>query len=245
VEIKVGCCGWGYFSGKQFIGENWKDKFKSVLQAYSSLFSCVEINSTFYRIPKLETAEKWLKEVREINKDFVFTVKCNQTVTHQDQFKTKKSISVFNLMKEVCKKLDASVLLLQCPAGFKATKENIRSFQNFLKNIDRGDLVLTWEPRGKSWTPEIVKEICEKFNLVHCVDPFRNEPLWFGKREIAYFRLHGFGKPSMYNYNFSVEELKQLKEKINALKKIKDFWVFFNNVEMYQNALQFIKILEK
>lgn len=172
-------------------------------------------------------------------------MKCNQIITHQDQFRTKKSILVFDSMKEICKKLETEIILFQCPASFKATQENIAFLKNFFKKIDRKNLTLVWEPRGKSWNQKNIKEICKKFNIIHCVDLFRDKPLWFGKKKIAYFRLHGFGKPSMYNYNFSEEELKQLKKKIEELNELKEIWVFFNNVQMYSNALQFIKLLKK
>jgi uncharacterized protein YecE (DUF72 family) len=243
--IKTGCCGWGYMRIRDFFGEEETSKFKSILQAYAALFQTVEINSTFYRIPKLTTAEKWRKEADEINKDFEFTVKCSQLVTHIIRF-TKGSVKFFDIMKDICKNLDAEVLLFQSPAGFKATDENVARIESFFENIDRGNLILTWECRG-SWleNPGLVKKICKKFDIIHCVDPFRNEPLYFGKNKIAYFRLHGFGLLSMYHYNFSTNELNQLKEKVEKLKKLKEIFVFFNNSECYLNAIQFMKLLEK
>jgi uncharacterized protein YecE (DUF72 family) len=149
-------------------------------------------------------------------------------------------------MKDICKKLDAKILLFQSPSGFKATDENIDRMESFFNNIDRDNLILAWECRG-SWlkNPKLVKRICKKFEIIHCVDPFRNEPLYFGKEKIAYFRLHGFGLISMYNYNFSMTELKQLKEKIENMKKLKEVYVMFNNSNCYANALQFQKIIEK
>ncbi len=241
MKINVGCCGWGFFRPNIFLGKKWREKYKSILQAYSVLYPCVEINTTFYRIPKIDTVEKWRKEV---SKDFQFTVKCNNIITHQDQFKTMRSIAIFKLMKRICDVLNAKLLLLQCPANFKATEENIEAMTSFLKNINREHLTIVWEPRGKSWENKIIRKICKKFNLVHCVDPFRREPVYFGKNSIAYFRLHGLGKISMYKYNFSKKELEQLKEKIENLK-VKQTWVFFNNTEMYANAQQFIEILKK
>lgn len=244
--IKVGNCGWGYFRAIDYFGSGWKDRFKSVLQAYSSLYPTVEINSTFYRIPKLSTAEKWRKEADEINRGFEFTVKASQLITHTLRF-TKGSIKFFNIMKDICKALDAKILLLQSPAGFKATDTNINRMESFFEDIDRGDLILTWEPRG-DWqkNPKLIKQVCKRFNLIECVDPLRNEPLYFGKRKIAYFRLHGFGIFSMYHYNFSKDELnKVLGICKNLRKKVKDTYVFFNNSECYSNALQFMKLIEK
>lgn len=244
--INVGNCGWGYLNCGEFFEEKWKTRFKSVLQAYSSLFPTVEINSTFYRIPKLSTAEKWRKEADEINKDFEFTVKCSQIVTHLIRF-TKGSVKTFNTMKDICKKLDAKVLLFQSPASFRATEENIKRMTGFFGNIDKDDLIFVWEPRG-DWhkNPNLIKQICKEFELVECVDPFRNDSVYFGKAKISYFRLHGFGLISMYSYNFNIKELEDLKEKIEKMKKkVKDFYVMFNNSNCYKNALQFMKLIEK
>jgi len=246
--IQVGCCGWGFMRPRDFFGDSEAAKFKSILQAYAALFPCVEINSTFYRIPKLSTAEKWRKNVDEINKDFEFTVKATQIITHKIRF-TKASARFFGIMKDVCKKLDAKILLLQSPSSFKATDENIKRMKEFFDAISAGNLLLAWEMRG-DWQkkPELIKEVCKDFNLIQCVDPFRNELIWPSRKKIAYFRLHGLGIISMYQYNFSENELKELKAKISALKNnqnVKNFYVMFNNATMYENALQFMKLITK
>jgi len=56
----------------------------------------------------------------------------------------------------------------------------------------------------------------------------------------GYFRLHGFGKPSMYMYQYSRKELEELLEKCISLSKSVDrIYVFFNNSFMYENAREF------
>jgi uncharacterized protein YecE (DUF72 family) len=239
--MRVGCCGWGFFRPKNFFGEKWKEKFRSVLQAYAKLFSCVEVNSTFYRIPKLQTVERWKEEAKAVNENFEFTVKAFQGITHKEFF-SEKSFEWYEQMKAICRALDAKILLIQTPASFKPTQENIERLSKFFKSVKRNRLVIAWEPRGK-WE-EKVKTICKKFNLVHCVDLFREEPQYLGKKKIAYIRLHGFGKPSMYNYKFSRRELLELKEKLYGIDA-KEIYVLFNNVYMYENALEFLKIVEK
>ncbi|MDI6825588.1 MAG: DUF72 domain-containing protein [Candidatus Aenigmarchaeota archaeon] len=242
MKIKIGCCGWGYFSSKNYFGENWKERFKSVLQAYASKFNIVEVNSTFYRIPKLLTAQKWREEVDEINKDFEFTIKLSQIITHEDQFSSKTSIWAFNQMKQIARALRSKILLFQSAAGFKPTKENLEKVKKFFKNIDREDFILVWEVRWqKDWTPEIVKKLFFDLNVCQCVDPFRQD--CFFTKDLFYYRLHGLGKPSMYNYKFSDEELKRLAEKVRGTKK--ETYVLFNNTQMYEDALKFEKFLEE
>ncbi len=243
-KIIVGNCGYAYFRPADFFGGEWKNRFKSVLQAYASLFPSVEVNSTFYRMPKTQTAEKWLAEATGVRKNFLFTVKASQIITHAARFKGQ-AFWAFKRMKEICKALNAKILLLQSPAGFAPSAENKKALASFVKKINRGNLVLAWEPRGKWWSdPSEIKELCKKSNLVNCVDPLRNDPQWFGSAGIAYFRLHGFGKPSVYVYDFSKRELEEIKQKtLEAAKKCREVYVLFNNSECYLNALEFMKMI--
>ncbi|NYZ78210.1 DUF72 domain-containing protein [Candidatus Micrarchaeota archaeon] len=233
----------------EYFGPAWKKKFSSVLAAYARKYDCVEVNSTFYKIPSVSTAAKWLAEARAVNPKFVFTVKCSQLVTHAPPFGAK-SVYAFRKTLDVCKALEAKVLLLQSPAGFKPTAASVSRMRAFFKKTararERAGVAVAWEPRGDWWkNPALVKKTCEEFDLVNCVDPLRNEPQYFGKEKIAYYRLHGFGRLSVYNYRFSQKELLELKKKIGALKKGRKCagaWVFFNNVYCYENALEFKKL---
>jgi uncharacterized protein YecE (DUF72 family) len=99
--ITVGCCGWGYLREEDFSAQILR-KFRSKLQAYVQLFRSVEVNSTFYRIPKLETAEKWRSEADEMNKQFEFSVKASKIITHIDRFGSRSSIDAFSRMLDIC-----------------------------------------------------------------------------------------------------------------------------------------------
>jgi uncharacterized protein YecE (DUF72 family) len=106
--------------------------------------------------------------------------------------------------------------------------------KNFFKKIKRKDYVFCWEPRG-NWEDKLVKEICQDLDLVHCVDPFKKNSV-FGK--INYFRLHGI---TGYSYRYTEKDLKTLKEMINKIQK--PTYVMFNNVYMYEDALNFKKLI--
>ncbi|MCL4538144.1 MAG: DUF72 domain-containing protein, partial [Bacteroidetes bacterium] len=202
-DIHIGCCGWSYLNERDFTGE-LTGKYSSKLQAYANLFDTVEINSTFYRLPRLSTAEKWRREADEINPDFEFTVKAFKGITHLHRFQKNESLNSFEIIKDVCSALRARCVLFQSPASFKPSQENIGNMRAFFDRIDRAGLDIVWEPRG-TWydEPGAIESVCAENELVHCVDPFRNDSLTFGRNMIAYFRLHGFGKPTMYRYDFS------------------------------------------
>jgi uncharacterized protein YecE (DUF72 family) len=238
--ITIGCCGWGYLREKDF-SAHIKRKFRSKLQAYVQLFQSVEVNSTFYRIPKVSTAEKWRAEADEMNKQFEFSVKASKIITHVDRFRSRTSIDIFSRMLDICATLRAEVLLLQSPESFRSTAENMDRLEKFFSTIELGSLMIAWEPRGKWWdTKESIQRLCDHFKLICCVDPFRNLPSLTASRRLGYFRLHGFGKPSMYMYRYSKKELEELLDKCISLSKSLDkVYVFFNNALMYENAQEF------
>ena len=74
----IGTSGWNY--------EHWKNIFYPTtytksrwLQFYAQNFSTVEVNTTFYRIPKAETFETWRRATPE---GFLWAVKANRYITH-------------------------------------------------------------------------------------------------------------------------------------------------------------------
>lgn len=242
-EIIVGCCGWSYFRPKEF-SDKLVRPYGSTLRAYAQLFGAVEVNSTFYRIPQTSTAERWYREATEVNRRFLFTVKAYQAITHVYRF-GKQSVRFFDQIKAVAKQLHAPIVLFQSPASFQPSAANIKKMSVFLSHIERGRLLLAWEPRGRWFDhPDAIEEVCRAHRLMVCVDPFRNEPTFPSNRHNAYFRLHGFGRPSMYRYDFSRKELEDLGAMIKSLPpSVKRAYIFFNNVACYQNALEFARMV--
>ena len=76
--IYVGTSGYSY--------KEWKGSFyptnlspKDMLAYYAERFKTVELNNTFYRLPKPNMIESWMAQVP---KDFRFSVKASQGITH-------------------------------------------------------------------------------------------------------------------------------------------------------------------
>ncbi len=236
--LKVGTCGWSSFPAKDVFGGDWKKKFNSKLQAYASKFDVVEINSTFYKLPMTRTAIRWREEANEVDKNFEFTVKAPRQITHEDRFSTKKSREYWEKTVEISEILETKVILIQTPASFKPSKESTERISKFLEfATSHWKGMIAWEPRGE-WLnkKQEVERVVSEFGLIHCVDPFRTKSVSEGR---IYWRLHGMGKPSMYKYKFSDEELEWLADKVSG----KSGYIFFNNIWMGQDALRFLGIL--
>ncbi|MDZ7334429.1 MAG: DUF72 domain-containing protein [candidate division KSB1 bacterium] len=233
--LKIGCCG-----------------FSEARSKYFCEFKVVEVQQTFYQPPRLETLEQWRNEAPP---EFEFTLKAWQLITHPAtsptyrRLKKPNSISnpanygffkatdeVFAAWEETrrcANALNAKLVIFQCPASFKPTDENIENMEKFFLEIDRPGLTLCWEPRGQ-WENKIIASLCERLNLVHCVDPFVTEPV---SGSIYYFRLHGIGG---YRYRFSTQDFERLTVYHLSDKPI---YYMFNNVAMLEDARSFLKFI--
>lgn len=229
-RVKVGCCGFSH---------GMKDYFRQ--------FKLVEVQPTFYKMPKLVTARKWRGEAPA---DFEFTLKAWQLITHLPASPTYRKADIkiapgaeehygfFRPTDEVyeaweenrnfAQALEAKVIVFQCPPSFRETPENIENMRRFFKSVKEAGFLFAWEPRG-GWSEPIIKALCLELGLIHCVDPLERESL-YGKPQ--YFRLHGGPR---YQHRYSGEELENLKNKVLG----KESYVLFNNLNMYHDALVF------
>ena len=231
--IKIGCCG---------IPEAKRKYFKE--------FPVVEVQQTFYQPPKLETLQNWRKQAPE---KFEFTLKAWQLITHLPSSPTyrklKEPISneqrnaygcfkptdeVFAAWERIfqcANALKATKIIFQCPVSFKPIDDNIRNMEYFFQQINRADFIFCWEPRG-NWSNEIISNLCQKLNLVHCVDPFVNTRQ---AGSLKYFRLHGIGS---YQYQYSYQDFERLVQFCEGEQQV---YCMFNNIAMLQDARLFLK----
>jgi uncharacterized protein YecE (DUF72 family) len=219
---------------------------------YSQILSCVEIQHTFYQPPQIKTLERWRAEMPD---DFEFTLKAWQLITHEAKSPTYKRLKkklteqekeeagyfkptaivreAWETTLACANALKAKTILFQCPASFKPYTENISNLEKFFSRIERGNLNFCWEPRG-NWDDEVVKDICERHNLRHVVDPFKKRTV---TPDRCYYRLHGV---TGWRYKYEEDELEEL---VSLLPEKKRSYVFFNNIYMTEDALRFQQII--
>jgi uncharacterized protein YecE (DUF72 family) len=123
-DILIGTGGWAYFKVPNI----------HPLVAYSKAFNFVEVNSTFYDIPKMKTVEYWRKIVPE---DFEFSVRCNQRLTHELKFNSvTEDFEILDKMVSICNTLKAEILHFQTPPSFNYNNASIQKIQNFLHPLN-------------------------------------------------------------------------------------------------------------
>ena len=240
VKVRVGTCGFA---------ESHERTFRD--------FGLVEIQQTFYQPPRPATARRWREEAP---RDFTFTLKAWQLVTHDARSPTYRRLReplspqqlgqagsfrwnpvthmAWERTLETALALDAKAVLFQAPRSFGPTPENLRRMRTFFEKIPRHGLRLVFEPRGEGWTDRLLHPLLRELELVHGVDPFLRTPVGRGLR---YFRLHG--RPAYhYRYRYSDEELRQLRTRLSRA------WpnlVLFNNDHMAEDARRFLRLLEE
>ena len=226
-QIYIGCGGWQYFksSGDPLIN-------------YSRVFNFVEVNTTFYQIPNKKTCKSWKDKVKN-NHDFIFSVKCNQDLTHKYKLKPiEASFDLFNKMKNICESLNSSILVFQTPKDLQLKLKTINEIDNFFSVIDTKELQFVWELRGNEWKKNDilskVENLLEKYNITHCVDYSKESPI-YNNSELGYTRIFGLGAGNKYQFDDS--EIEQLNLKFNqSTQQNKRVIVSFHTQRMVHDA---------
>ncbi|MCP8309609.1 MAG: DUF72 domain-containing protein [archaeon] len=245
MEIIAGCCGNAGLS----------------LKDYSDNFEVIEIQSTFYRLPSVKTAENWRQQVK---RDFIFTMKVFQGITHPISSPTwrkagsqkpiekienyghlkpnEQNFECWANIVKICKALNAKACVIQLPPSFTCNEENSKNIIEFFKNVER-PFAIAIEVRHRSWDddPEMLKKSLKEIEAIHVVDPLIKKP--FLKSDIGYYRLHGLGKRLDYRYQYNDGELIKLLEEV---KKIgcRESFVMFNNIPMREDAIRFKRLVK-
>jgi len=249
-DIFVGTCGWSY-------QPDWVNIFypdflptSAYLEFYSSIFNAVEIDSSFYYIPKKQTVENWAQKTPDY---FHFSSKVNQAITHKAKLNIQQCRKELELYLDNFAPLEGNhkhiAHLIQLPPSFvfPKHKENLESFLSFWAEWreTKGKELLgpqfthqSWqgvvEFRDSSWLTPDVMEVLTLYKFGYCavIEPQLPPDFITPCENLFYLRFHGFGKNPWWNYQFSEQELVHWANQINSYRKDNPntrVSVFFNN----------------
>lgn len=222
-NIHIGTSGWHY--------AHWEGKFypksvkkKDMLKYYSGHFHTVEINNSFYNLPKKKTFKDWAKQSP---KEFVFAVKASRYITHMKKLKgPKRSVSKFlRRVDALGKKLGP--IVFQLPPKWKCDAERLESFLKMLPK--RKKYRYAFEFRNETWFRKEVYDLLKEHNAAFCIYDYnrRMSPKKL-TADFVYLRLHG--PDGAYKGSYSKRALAAWKRSFSSWKgKVKDIYCYFDN----------------
>ena len=221
--IHVGTSGWQYKDWRGVLYEDGlpQDRW---LERYAQLFSVVEVNNSFYRLPERTTFERWR---RRTPADFTFVVKASRYLTHIKRLaNVADGIARFYAgIEPLVESGKLGPVLWQLPGNFKRDDERLA---NALRELPPGRHC--FEFRDASWfTPEVYDLL--RAHQVALVIGDRPEVASFQTHETTadwtFVRFHHGHRGRRGNY--SVSELEEWKRRVARWRREREVFLYFNN----------------
>ena len=236
----IGTSGFYY---SQWIGKFYPNNIPKTewLTFYARKFSSLEINSSFYRLPKEKTLKAWYEKTPSY---FKFSLKASKYITHTKKLRNvKEDVESFVKLSSLLKE-KLGVLLFQLPGSLRY---NPLLLENFLSVLPK-NYKYSIEFRDLSWFRKETYNILKKYKVSLCnISSPKIDNIFEVTTPFIYIRFHGIKR--WYNYNYRQEDLVNwVKFVKNELLKGKDVYVYFNNDASgyaIENAMYFKKLVEE
>ena len=212
---RIGTSGYSY--------REWKGPFypadlpqKRWLEYYATQLDAVEINNTFYRMPKSEVMERWAGEVGD---DFTFVLKASQRITHHARLKDVEEPVGYLWSAAQHLGQHCGPILFQLPPFAHKDIERLRTFLGALPDGLRAVL----EFRHDSWNDDEVVALLAEHGAALCsadTDDGLDAPALLATAPFGYVRLR--------REDYDDERLKAWIERIRA-QDWQDVYVFFKH----------------
>jgi len=126
--VYAGTSGYSY---KEWKGHFYPEKLPAgdMLSFYAQRLGAVEINNTFYRLPKESVLDGWAAQVPE---DFRFSIKASRRITHFKRLKQTDDETAYLLRVLGTLGPMLGVVLFQLPPNFKKDLPRLESFLDLL-----------------------------------------------------------------------------------------------------------------
>jgi uncharacterized protein YecE (DUF72 family) len=222
-EVRIGCSGWNY--------PHWRERVypkglpeRRWLEHYATLFDTVEINSTFYRLPKVSAVQGW---VERSPAGFLFAVKMSRYLTHIRRLGgLERGIPLFySRIEPLVASPKLGPILWQLPPTFKRNDEGLAATLAALPGGRH-----CFEFREPSWYTDEVYELLRQHGAALVIPDSPKYPI----RELeltadwTFVRFHHGRRGRRGNY--SERELQEWAERIAGWQDDGiDVYAYFNN----------------
>jgi uncharacterized protein YecE (DUF72 family) len=222
--VRIGCSGWNYAHWRNGVFYPPRLPASRWLEYYAEHFDTVELNATFYRLPRAPSVARWVEQTPP---EFAFAVKGSRYLTH-----VKRLTDLGPGLSRFYRSIDPLVrspklgpVLWQLPPNFKRDDERLR---DALAALPSGEHA--FEFREPSWfVPETYDALREHGAALVIAD--RPEVHAFQTFELTadftFVRFHHGSRGR--NGNYSERELEEWAERFDEWSRRVTIWAYFNN----------------
>jgi len=210
-------CGTSGFSYKEWKGSFYPEKHpdKEMLSFYAGQLSAVEINNTFYRMPKENVLQAWSEKVPD---NFRFSIKASRKITHFKRLKEAQDECdyLFKVVRSLESKLGC--ILFQLPPNLKIDTDRLKTFIELIPN----DLKAAFEFRHQTWLTDEIYQILNSKNCALVITETDEAPeaKFTETADWTYLRL----RRTQYSNNELTDRMEKIKQ-----SNWKDSFVFFKH----------------
>jgi uncharacterized protein YecE (DUF72 family) len=223
--IRIGCSGWNYAHWRNGVFYPPRLASKDWLRFYAEQFDTVEVNTTFYRLPRFSSVARWVEESPD---GFTFAVKVSRYVTH-----VKRLLDVpqhlpllYERIAPLLRSPKLGPLLWQLPPTFKLDLDRLAGALEHLHDGYRH----AFEFRHPSWFREEVYTLLRE-HRVALVIADRPQVNAFQAHELTadftFVRFHSGTRGR--NGNYSHGELDEWACRLERWSQEAEVFAYFNN----------------
>jgi len=223
MTIHIGTSGWSY--------DHWSDILyprdapsRDRLGFYTQSFATVELNSSFYRWPRLTTFQGWRRRLPDA---FQLSVKAPRGLTHAKKLYAPEAWvdRIAACWHELADK--RAVLLVQLAPDHARDDARLRYFLELLPPWIRTSVEL----RHPSWNDERVFAMLEQHTVAYCVMSGAHLPCVLrATAPFVYVRLHGPDPHHLYAGSYSDADLAWWADRLQEWDAAgKNVFAYFNN----------------
>jgi uncharacterized protein YecE (DUF72 family) len=235
-RVYIGTSGFHY---KHWVGTFYPPKTAAskMLAYYDERFDTVELNNTFYRLPKESALINW-RESTPLN--FLFAAKGSRFITHMKKLKDpEQSIArYFDAIDILEEKLGP--ILFQLPPNWEV---DAARFEDFLKALPKHHRY-AFEFRNQTWDVPVIYDLLAQHRAGYCIFDLAGfqSPLHVST-DLVYVRLHGPG--GKYQGSYSDDALGTWATRIRQWRtEERSVYIYFDNDDSGYAAFNALRLKE-
>jgi uncharacterized protein YecE (DUF72 family) len=239
VQSYIGTSGWNY---KHWRNSIYPEKLAQArwLGFIAERLDTVEVNTSFYRIPKAETISKWQESTPG---GFLFAVKLWRGITHYKKLlNAGQYVASFLQVIEVLQPERRAPLLIQLPPNRRKDTGKLEAFLIELRNLSPSPWDFAFEFRNTDWLTPDVYGLLDRHRVAVCLHDMQGRGATDKPNDapFVYVRRHGSGE-GRYAGSYAPKQIEEDAAQVRKwVRQGMPVYVYYNNDiggHAFRNAL--------